>query len=190
MTDAPKIAVVKAAGVNSLVTLLLERAPAERLAPWQRSLPPETASIVTQRRLASEWLPVEAVAPLYETALKMLFNDDANILYEVGRQQLRNDLSGIYRVFLRVASPHYVADKTAQIYSVYAQHCGTLEVIERAEHSLEIAMMNRPFSSHAFFETLRGSIAGVLELTGVKDVVVATVASPDTDSCVYRATWH
>ncbi|HEY1097844.1 MAG TPA: hypothetical protein VGF99_02910 [Myxococcota bacterium] len=191
-TTAPATSPVpelKAAGVNSMLKVLRDSiTPAELLA-LQRVLPPPSVSLITRPRLAQEWVPLEHVAPIYETSLRVTFKGDAQKLYELGRQQLRNDMSGIYRVFMRVASPWYVADKTASIYAVYARHCGTLELVRRGERQLEFLLAKRPYPSHAFFESLRGSVAGALELTGVKDVVVSTIGEPSADSRLFRASW-
>lgn len=180
---------LKAAGVNSLLAVLQTMVGRERYLAWARTLPAATSSLIHQPRLAQEWIALETIAPLYPSALHDLFAGDTERLYELGRQQLRNDMSGIYRVFMRVASPGYVADKTAAIYAVYARGCGTLSVVARTDNSLEFLLDHRPFPSLAFFESLRGSIAGALELTGIKDLKVVALDAARADQCRLRATW-
>jgi len=163
--------------------------PSSRFAAWVRTLPTSTSSLITTPRLAQAWVPLQDINPLYTMSLDGLFDGDLQCLYELGRRQLRNDLNGIYRVFLRVASPAFVADRAAAIYGVYGQHCGSLSVVGRGDHSLDLLVDDRPFPSAALFQYLRGSIAGALELTGVSDLEVELVDDPRPDACRFRASW-
>jgi len=181
---------LKAAGVNSMIAVLRSMVAPERFTAWIRTLPSATAALIEHPRLAQEWIALETIAPLYTMSLDGLFDGDTERLYELGRQQLRNDMSGIYRVFLRIASPAYVAEKTGAIYAVYARDCGTLSVVGRTDHSLDIRVADRAFPSPAFFEALRGSIAGALELTGVKDLHVVTIEDAKDDERLFRASWR
>lgn len=173
-----------------MLAVLRSMVAPERFSAWVRTLPPATAALIHQPRLAQEWIALEIISPLYTSSLDGLFDGDTERMYELGRQQLRNDMSGIYRVFLRVASPAYVAEKTSAIYAVYARDCGTLSVLARTDHSLDILVADRAFPSTPFFEALRGSIAGALELTGVKELHVVTIEDAKPDERLFRASWR
>jgi len=188
-TDSVPIPELKAAGVNSMIAVLGKMTTPERFAAFVRSLPTATASLITRPRLAQEWIALADIDPLYTMSLHGLFDGDMHQLYELGRLQLRADMSGIYRVFLRVASPAFVADRAAAIYGVYGQHCGSLRVVGRTDHSLDFLVGERPFPSPPLFEYLRGTVAGALELTGVKDLAVDVAGRPGVDSCLFRARW-
>jgi hypothetical protein len=180
---------LKAAGVNSVIAVLAAMVPKPAFAAWVQQLPPATASLIERPRLPQSWVPLEDINPLWTQSLTGLFDGDLHKLFELGRLQLRADMSGIYRVFLRVASPGFVADRASAIYSVYGQHCGALAVVDRAERRLDIAVTQRPLPSVALYEYLRGSIAGALELTGVSDLNVEIVGEPADNERLYRATW-
>ena len=181
---------LKAAGLNSLCTVMTRLVPPGAFEAWMRTLPASTADLFTRSRYAQEWVPLEHANLLYVSALADLFGGDTEKIFEAGRLQLRNDLTGIYRVFLRVASPAFVAERAGAIYSVYARNCGTLSVVDRGEHFLDVKLEHRPFPSEAFFHSLRGSIHGALELTGVNDLHVEIVGAPAADTRLYRATWR
>lgn len=191
MTDTEAVATpeLKAAGVNSLIGVLAQMTTPDRFAAFVRSLPPATASLVTRPRLAQEWVPLAEVDPLFTMSLDGLFDGDLRCFFELGRRQLRADMCGIYRVFLRVASPAFVADRAAAISDVYRRACGTLRIVGRTDHSLDILISERPFPSAPLFEYQRGSISGALELTGVKDLTVDIAGRPGIDSCLFRARW-
>ena len=180
---------LKAAGVNSVIAVLATMVPKPAFDAWVRQLPPSTASLIERPRLPQSWVPLADINPLWTESLTGLFGGDLQKLFELGRLQLRADMSGIYRVFLRVASPAFVADRAAAIYGVYGQHCGTLAVVARTANTLDIAITQRPLPSAAVYEYLRGSIAGALELTGVTNLRVEVVAAPQDNERLYRATW-
>jgi hypothetical protein len=188
MTDVPA-PMMKAAGVNSLVAVLVTMVPKERLSAWVKHLPAASAALIERPTMHQSWVPLEDVNPLWTESLTGLFDGDLHKLFELGRLQLRADMSGIYRVFLRVASPGFVADRAAAIYGVYVQHCGALTVVNRFEGGLDIAVTERALPSLALFEYLRGSIFGALELTGISNLQVTITAAPHDDERVYRATW-
>jgi hypothetical protein len=191
MTDdgAEPVAMLKAAGVNSAVAVLATMVSKHAFAAWVKQLPPATVSLIERPRLSQSWVPLQEVNPLWTQSLTGLFDGDLQQLFELGRLQLRADMSGIYRVFMRVASPGFVADRASSIYGVYAQHCGALTVVDRAEGRLDIALTRRPLPSAAIYEYLRGSIAGALELTGVLNLKVEIVSEPHDNERLYRATW-
>ncbi len=189
MSDAEPVAMLKAAGVNSVIAVLAGMVPAPAFAAWVKQLPQATASLIERPRLPQSWVPLADINPLWTESLTGLFHGELHKLFELGRLQLRADMSGIYRVFLRVASPGFVADRAAAIYGVYGQNCGALSVVARTSSSLDIAVTQRPLPSPAVYEYLRGSIAGALELTGISNLQVAIVAEPKDNERVYRATW-
>lgn len=181
---------VKGAGINSLIRMLRQMSDPARFAEFERHLPPHTAALITRPRLPQEWIPLQDAAGLYAAAVTHLFDGDMSRLFDVGRQQLRNDLSTIYRVFMRVASPAFVASRASALYEVYGRDAGTLRVGARTDTTLEFILANRPFPSPAYFEAMRGAIAGTLELTGVRDVSVTIVDERGPDHRVYLAKWR
>lgn len=180
---------LKAAGVNSVISVLASMVAPAAFQAWSRQLPPATLSLIERPRLPQSWVPLEDINPLWTSSLTGLFGGDLSKLFELGRLQLRADMSGIYRVFLRVASPGFVADRAAAIYGVYGQNCGSLAVVGRTPTTLDIAVTERPLPSAAVYEYLRGSIAGALELTGVSALRVEMVKAPHDNERHYRATW-
>ena len=56
---------------------------------------------------------------------------------------------------------------------------------------LDVLVEERPFPSVPFWAFMCGSIAGVLELTGVKELRVSLIeGGGETRRALYRATWR
>ncbi len=181
---------LKAAGFNSLIKALREAVPAVAFDAFIAGLPPRTAALIVQPPLAMSWISLEDSVPVYPLSFERLFNRDPGKMFELGRAQLRADMTGIYRMFLRVASPRIVARRTSEIYRMYARECGTMDVRVDEPGRLEILVQDRPFASPAFYHYLRGSVFGVIELTGVKRLSVTIVeGGGDSSRCQLRVTW-
>ena len=181
---------MKAAGVNSLIGTLRSAVDADRFESFIHALPAGTAALIVRPRLAHEWIPLVDVAPLHPVALSVLFDGRLAAMYELGHLQVQKDLNGMYRLFLRVASPGFIADRTQALYGTYTRDCGTLRLEGRTSTGLDLVIENRPHSSPAFYEALRGSIAGALELTGVKGLTISATDESNPHRRVFRAAWH
>jgi hypothetical protein len=187
MKEAPEI---KAAGFNSLIAVLRGMVPAPAFESFVAALPRECGDLIREPPLAVSWLPVAHVAPVHQGAFEHLFAREPAKMCELGRLQLRADMSGIYRLAMRVATPAYIAERTSKIYALYARGCGTMRTLVDQPGRLEILVENRPLPSSAFYHYIRGNILGVIELTGVKRVS-ATILEGGGDSarCLFRVTW-
>lgn len=181
---------IKAAGFNSLVATLRGMVPGPDFDAFVAGLPRACADLILEPPLAMSWISLEDAEPVYALTFERLFNRDPNRMVELGRAQLRTDMTGIYRMFLRVASPAFVAARTSEIYGVYARDCGTLRTVVEQPGRIEILLADRPFPSPAFYHYLRGSVLGAMELTGVKQLSV-TIAEGAGNStrCLLRVTW-
>lgn len=181
---------VKAAGFNSLIATLRGMVSASAFDDFVASLPPACAALIREPPLALSWIRLSSVAPIYPDIFERLFNRDPVKMFELGRAQFRADLSGIYRMFLRVASPTFVAERTSDIYKLYTRECGTLRTVLNQPGRIEILLEGHPFGSLAFYHYLRGSMFGAIELTGVSQLNVVIIdGGGDSSRCQLRATW-
>jgi hypothetical protein len=163
-------------------------------ASWSRfvaALPAESRALFERPPLAVTWLPVRLTLPIWQIAAEVLFHGDLEKMTEIGRRQIREDLSTIYRVFIRILSPRYVAERAASLYGTYFRNNGTMAVLDETDHSLDVQVDGVPQPTPAFYASLRGSIIGTIEMTGVHDVRVALVEGGGTTSRArFRATWR
>jgi hypothetical protein len=181
---------LKAAGFNSLMRVLQEMVTPEAHARFVSLLPDATRALVVDPPLAISWLPLEHAAPVYEVAYESLFARDDEAMRRLGRTQLRNDMTGIYRLLLRATTPAFVAAHVGKIYGTYTRNCGTLRPEVQSANELALLMDGRPFSSRPFCSYMCGSILGVLELTGVRSLSVRMTELPTFPArCSFSATW-
>jgi hypothetical protein len=181
----------KAAGFSSFLTVLRTMVPADRLEPFFTTLPADTLALIKHPPLPITWIPLDTSAVLYEAVHERLFGGDVERIFEAGRAQMKADMRGLYRVFIRIASPAYVAARTTQIWETYVRDAGKMRLVVEEPHLLEIEVTGHTRPSRAFWHFLRGNIHGVIELTGVKSPKVTILSGggsgPDTR---YRVTWQ
>ncbi len=187
MTSAPEL---KAAGFNSLIAVLRGMVSAPAFENFVAALPQECADLIRQPPLALSWIPLAHAAPVHKVAFEHLFAREPAKMCELGRLQLRADMTGIYRLAIRVASPSYIAERASKIYALYARGAGTLRAVVDQPGRMEFLLEDRPLPSSPFYHYLRGNILGVIELTGVQRVSVTIVeGGGTTPRCLFRVTW-
>ncbi len=181
---------IKAAGFNSLVATLRGMVPGPAFDEFVAGLPRVSAALILEPPLAMSWIPLEDAMPVYTVASERLFQRDPIKMFELGRTQLRADMTGIYRMFLRVASPAFIAARSSEIYKLYTRGCGTLRTVIEQPGRIEVLLEDRPLPSPAFYHYLRGTVFGAMELTGVKQLNVTIAEGGGNSSrCLFRITW-
>lgn len=182
---------LKAAGVNSLIGVLRGMSAPDAFEAFVSGLPDECAALVREPPLVVSWVSLEHSVPLYAHAFEHLFRGSVLKMIELGRLQLRADMSGMYRAFLRIASPSFVLARTSNIYELYTRGCGSLRTIDSQPGCVTVLMEDRPLPSDAFYQYMCGTFEGAIELTGAKDVSVSIIAGGGTSSaCRFRVTWR
>src|SRR5262245_26212488 len=139
MADAEaKLAEGKAQGFNSTVVALRELCSPEQFGQIVSALSPETRALVERPALPLEWLPDRHFTELIATAERLILRGDEAAFEKLGAESLKRDISTVYRVFIRIASPQYVISRAAQIWSTYARNGGTLTATPIGDRSVDV----------------------------------------------------
>ena len=139
--------------------------------------------------LRTSWIPVEKVASLFSKASQAMSLDPSHGLRELGRLQALDDLKGVYRVFLLVASiPHTINQAAAMWKTHHNAGVASVETDPAEPHRLTLVVRDYPdyCSDHA--EIIAGYIVGTLELAGAKSVAVEYDVS-HSDALRWFVTW-
>jgi hypothetical protein len=180
----------KAAGFNSSLETVRQMVGAERFARFVATLPQEARELVEKPPLPVAWIPIEKIIPVHQGVWNELFGGDRKLVFEMGRRQLHADMSTIYRVFIRLLAPRFVLDRTARIWGTYTRGAGTLRLVRDEERSVDLLLEGHPAKDPLFYEYLRGSMFGIIELTRVGEPSVEIVEGGTGDGrCRYRIGW-
>lgn len=126
-------------------------------------------------------LPIEEVTRFYELAVPIIFPEKslAQGLWQLGYENAQNDMKGIYRAFLKIAtlgreetySVEMLIRQAAVIWKTYHAQ-GEASVRRLGAKQFMFIVENYPGIPKSFREDLTGYIAGLLNLTGAKKVKV------------------
>jgi len=135
-------------------------------------LNPEDAKIY-QAAMAITQVPVEAVQRIYQTGVPMLYPGTEKAFYQFGHEQAHDNLRGIYKLFLKIASVPYVIGQTAKLWKTYHSDGKPIVEYDKTQNQASLRVEEYPALPEIIREVIRGYIAGGLALTGGKNIQVA-----------------
>lgn len=139
---------------------------------YLNSLSPEDGQCF-QKLLPSNKLPIEQLSKYCELAVPVLFPDKSldQGLRQLGYQNAKNDMKGIYRVLLKIASVETVIKNAAVIWKTYHDE-GQAFVRRLKANQYDFIVEKYPEITKCFRNITDGYITGLLELTGAKNIKV------------------
>jgi hypothetical protein len=180
----------KGGGIINVIGVVRDRMGAEAFAALVATLPAATQALINRRILAVEWIAIADMLPLTEKFFTDWCGGDEAKLIDQSRESCRRDFNTLYRFFLRVLSPAYVLQRTAQIFHTYTD-MGDLAIVSRRQESgkeiLHLRMENY-YPSPLYAITTQAYIIEILTLAQAKDLVVErrnVVVENDRLSCDY-----
>ncbi len=151
--------------------------------------PPEAAKLLNGQILAGSWYPFAHFVALLETA-EVLFGGLGDIGRREGMYCAEWDLRGVYRVFIKLASPSFLVERAGKVWRQYYDS-GELVVLESTPTSVVFELRDFAAPHRAHCETVLGWSQRAAELTGVGKVTGShTRCRARGDSkCVFRIEW-
>jgi hypothetical protein len=152
---------------------------------------PETRDLLADgRALKSAWYPFEALVDVSVEIDRIWGKGDLAILDEVGGDVAEADLSSVYKIFFKVANPHYIIDKAANVWRSYYSS-GECVVVQRTEKvcAMEIRDFDQPHRAHCL--AVMGWMKRTLKLAGCKDVEGShpQCRTQGGQTCLFRGSW-
>jgi hypothetical protein len=109
---------------------------------------------------------------IYAAAAATLFPGDAKGVWAIGRQMARDNLTGIYKILLRLTTVPFIIDQTAKLWHTYPEHGSARAEKVPGEKRGRLVVTEFPGFTACMREMLSGYVTGTLELTGARDVRV------------------
>jgi hypothetical protein len=145
---------------------------------WLQALPEESRKIFSSPIDVSQWYPVQH-ASIEPTKLigKMFFNGSSSqAAYESGRFSAQMALTGIYKVFVMIATPAFIIGRASRIMTSYYQPASII-VKETKEKLCVVHILELPEKNQLIEIRISGWISKAFEITGCKEVKVETPKS-------------
>jgi len=144
--------------------------------------------ILYSKCLAFTWVPIEIGTKFYEVAASLLFPNEPNALVKIGKQQAKDDLSGIYKILVRFATIPYVIKQSAEFWKTYHETGQAKAAFVENKKECRFIVEQYPNLPERFREVIQVYIEGVIELTGGKMVTVKK-AEANNNGWEWFVTW-
>ncbi len=136
---------------------------------------------------AGEMLPLEQEAEILQAAAEALYPGDPQGLQKLGEEVAKINFSGIYKPFLMIASPEFIAKRIAGIWKTFYDQGGA-HVENFHGKSGTVVATGLPELTSVQRRYICGYMAGVLHLTAVKNIQVV-VQEQDPQAWRWLISW-
>lgn len=182
---------IKGTAVKPTIDFVKDRF-GDRYSDWIKNLPAESAKILSFPISSSAWYPINESTIIPTKIMAQLFyNDPIAAAREVGRYSAEKSLTGIYKVFIRVATPKFLISRTANIFSSYYKPSRVdYQVVNENEAILKIYEFGKV--EELMIHRIAGWIQKAFELTNRKNVRADVVCDANNGEFVYKiiASWN
>jgi hypothetical protein len=180
----------KAVHLINYKKFLVERGGEELLEKVMQQLSGEDRALVNKTLFASEWMDCALWWRLLCAADRVLGKGDGKIIEEIGAFNARQDLSGIYRIFISIMSPQFLASRSSMIWKRYFDTGDMCLVALKANYcKLELVDFSDPPLGHE--HELIGWIREALLMTGAKNVQCkhSYCLARNDKNCIFETYW-
>jgi len=162
-----------------------------RFDEWVASLPPKSRDIHSKRIIPGLWYPsYDSIVVPTEKVIDMFYNGDKIASLEMGHFSANVTLAGIYRLFVRKATPEFLIKRTADIMHAFYRPAKAEALNIENGAILRITEFGEP--NYLMELRIRGFIQRALEICGCKFIKIEIKKSlAKGDNCIeYMGTWE
>jgi len=167
---------VKGTGIIPILEYV-KRRHADRYDEWVNSLSDEAKKIFTSPILYSNMYPCgPAIIEPTEKMCRLFFNGDRQGAREMGKFAAEFALKGVLKIFIRVASPHFVMQRVSAIFGSYFSEG---QMVVTSKHANGCTLQIRNFPEPHVLQDIRiaGWMERGLELCGCRGIRVEMTQS-------------
>jgi hypothetical protein len=137
-----------------------------RYTEWIKSLPEKSRTIIEQPIYATTWYSLmdSVIIPTQRAGDLFFGGNYVNAANEIGRYSADVALKGVYKIFVRVSSPHFVLSRASSIFATYYQPAD-IKVIESSEKKAVLQLSKFHPNDKLIMNRIAGWIEKTLEIT-------------------------
>lgn len=138
---------------------------------WIQTLPNSSQAIMNNTIYANNWYPMKdsAVEPTKAIAKLFYKNDIEEAALEAGRFSAEVGLKGVYKIFVRVASPNYIMQRAGRVFTSYYSP-SEITVVHNHDKGLTLHITKFPEPEQIIEYRIAGWCERALEFTNCKNV--------------------
>lgn len=164
----------------------------DRYHVWFNKLPQASKELYSGAIPASQWLDSETAAAIPTKMVGELFyhGDFRMAAWLTGRFSAEVALTGIYKMFVMIASPKFIIDRASMIMTTFYSPTA-LTVVESRPHGVTLHLTQLPGASPVIENRIAGWMEKALEICGCKelDVQITRALSSADKLTEYTVAW-
>jgi hypothetical protein len=181
---------IKGSAVKSIPDFIRKVHP-ENYQVWINALPEASKKIFTSPILPSNWYPLQEAAVVPTEVLgNLIFDDARHGAWQNGRYSAESALTGIYKFFIKTASPFFIINRAGKILTTYYQP-SDMKVVEQGDNYVVLHITEFEEPDELIEARIAGWIERAMEIHGVGFVQVDITKSLTRNDPVteFRVKW-
>jgi hypothetical protein len=181
---------IKGSAVKSIPDYIKKFHP-EKYSTWLESLPADSKQVFVAGVMPSGWYPLKNAAILPTEALgQVIFGNGEKGAWQCGRYSAEIALTGIYKFFIKAASPFFIIEKAGKIFSTYYQP-SEMKVVEKGADYVVLQIVRFEEPSKLVEARIMGWIEKAMEIHGVGfvDVILKKSLAQGDDVTEFYVRW-
>jgi hypothetical protein len=162
---------IKGSAVRSIPDYIRKFHP-EKYTMWMESLPDKSREIFAGGVMPSSWYSLEDAAVIPTQMLgALVFEDAEKGAWQCGRFSAETALTGIYKFFIKAASPFFIIDRASRIFTTYYQP-SDMVVVDKGNDYVVLHITRFEEPNNLIESRIAGWIERAMEIHGVGFVTV------------------
>lgn len=109
----------------------------DRYKEWLDKLPTDSKKILSDTIIPTEWYPLtEGVIVPTEVLGEMIFRNAKEAAMALGKYSAEDALSGVYKVFVMIATPSFMMSRAASIFATYYRPSDIKLVVNKTDNAV------------------------------------------------------
>lgn len=178
---------IKGTSVKSTHNFVKKRhADKEQL--WIDSLPEASQELMLYPVMATQWYPIMdgMIIPVQKIAELFYNNNENKAAYEIGKYSAEEGLNGVYKIFVKMASPSFVLKRSPKIFNTYYTDV-KFEITDSNSKMAKFKVTGFQEEHTQIFTRIDGWIEETLRIIGSKPIEVShKVEKTDSNNVIGR----
>ncbi len=164
---------IKGTSVISTHSFVKKKFPQQE-SSWIASLPEESKKLYTEPVMATNWYPVEEgmLIPVQKIADYFYEGNLQRASYEIGVFSAFQGLNGVYKIFVKMASPSFVLNRSPKIFNTYYSDVN-FEITESEKQKAVFKITGFDKKCESILWRVEGWIEETLRIIGSKPIEVS-----------------
>lgn len=161
---------IKGTVLLDTIAAIKARAGEHEFAKIVKALNPQSRTLFEGAIYSSTWYSLDAFTEFLEVDIRETAGGDREALSKRSEKVIEKQLSGIYKIFVKVGTPGFVISRISAVHSTYFRGIQIIPEIEERMATIKYLGFQK---QHQILEyTIRGFFRKALEMCGAKEVAM------------------